>query len=174
MDFKIKESEDINGIYVITPSISEDVRGNIWSSFVKDTIEKLLPANLSFTHDKFSTSKKNVLRGIHGDKKSWKLVTCVFGEIQQVVVDLRKDSPTYKKWQSFTINRESQKLILLPPSIGNAYYVISQEAVYHYKYAYHGEYIDVNEQFTIKWNDKELGIDWFASKPILSKRDDKL
>ena len=130
IEFDIQESTEISGVYILTPSVSEDARGNIWTSFLKGEVEKLLPDDLHFKHDKFSTSKHNILRGIHGDTKSWKLVTCVFGEIQQVVVDMREDSPTYKKWQSFMISQNSQQLILIPPNMGNAYYVNSSEAVY--------------------------------------------
>jgi dTDP-4-dehydrorhamnose 3,5-epimerase len=126
---------------------------------------------MHFKHDKFSVSKKNVLRGIHGDTKSWKLVTCVYGEIQQVVVDLRKDSPTYLKWQDFIINNNSQQLILIPPYMGNSYYVNSEQAVYHYKLAYDGHYIDANEQFSIKWDDDRVGINWLSDTPFLSDRD---
>ena len=94
IDFEVKESEIINGVWIFIPSISSDNRGNIWTSFIKSEIETLLPEGLHFKHDKFSESKHNVLRGIHGDSKSWKLVTCVYGEISQVVVDMREDSPT--------------------------------------------------------------------------------
>jgi dTDP-4-dehydrorhamnose 3,5-epimerase len=171
IEFDIEESTVISGVYILTPSISKDIRGNIWTSFLKDEIEKLLPDGLHFKHDKFSTSKCNVLRGIHGDKKSWKLVTCVHGEIQQVVVDCRKDSPTYKQWQDFIINQDNQQLILIPPNMGNAYYVNSQNAVYHYKLAYNGDYIDANEQFSLSWNDDSIGINWMSNNPVLSNRD---
>ena len=171
IEFDMQESTEVDGVYILTPSISEDARGNIWTSFLKNEVEKLLPNDLYFKHDKFSTSKHNVLRGIHGDSKSWKLVACVFGEIQQVVVDLREDSPTYLKWQDFIINSNNQQLILMPPYIGNAYYVNSDQAVYHYKLAYDGGYVDANEQLSVKWNDKKIDIKWLSSTPILSSRD---
>ena len=171
IDFEIEESSLIKDVWILTPSISEDSRGNIWTSFLKDEVEELLPEGLYFKHDKFSTSKNNVLRGIHGDTKSWKLVTCVHGEIQQVVVDLRKDSPTYLKWQDFMINSDNHQLVLIPPNMGNAYYVNSAEAVYHYKLAYEGDYIDADEQFSLKWDDQSIGINWLANSPILSDRD---
>jgi dTDP-4-dehydrorhamnose 3,5-epimerase len=173
IEFDIQQSIEISGIYVLTPSVSEDVRGNIWTSFLKDEVEMLLPDDLYFKHDKFSTSMHNVLRGIHGDTKSWKLVTCVYGEIQQVVVDLREDSPTYLKWQDFIINGNNQQLILIPPYMGNAYYVNSSEAVYHYKLAYGDDYIDADEQFSVRWNDDTIGIKWMSDNPILSNRDAK-
>ena len=171
IEFNIQQSSEISGVYILTPSISEDARGNIWTSFLKNEVEALLPDGLHFKHDKFSTSRSNVLRGIHGDTKSWKLVTCVFGEIQQVVVDMRQDSPTYKHWQSFTINTNNQQLILIPPNMGNAYYVNSSEAVYHYKLAYEGDYIDADAQFSVSWNDVSIGIKWRSNNPVLSDRD---
>jgi len=69
-DFLIKESTVLSGVMIIEPSISSDNRGNIWTSFLKDEIDALLPKGLFFKHDKFSESKYNVLRGIHGDHKS--------------------------------------------------------------------------------------------------------
>jgi dTDP-4-dehydrorhamnose 3,5-epimerase len=140
LGFTIEESRVINDVWILTPSISEDYRGNIWTSFMQAEVEHLITDGLRFKHDKFSKSKYNVLRGIHGDNKSWKLVTCVFGEIQQVVVDMRKDSKSYLKWQDFLINDNNPKLILIPPSVGNAYYVSSENAVYHYKLAYEGKF----------------------------------
>ena len=170
-DFTIKESKLLKGVMIIKPSVSSDMRGSIWTSYLKDEIDKLLPAGLNFKHDKFSESSHNVLRGIHGDNKSWKLVTSVYGEVQQVVVDCREYSPTYLQWEKFIINKENQQLILIPPNMGNAYYVSSKNAVYHYKLAYEGDYIDANEQFTYAWNDASINIDWPIDNPILSDRD---
>jgi dTDP-4-dehydrorhamnose 3,5-epimerase len=171
MDFKITESKNIKGLIIIKPSVSSDIRGTIWTSYYRDDIDALLPEGLSFRHDKFSQSKKNVLRGIHGDDKTWKLVTTVYGEIYQVVVDLREESPTYMRWEGFFISKENQVSILVPPSFGNAYYALSDQVVYHYKLAYNDDYNDVNHQFVLKWNDKNLGIKWPTDCPILSKRD---
>ena len=169
--FDITESSKIKGVWIIKPSVAEDIRGNIWTSFLKDEIERLLPADLYFKHDKFSESEQNVLRGIHGDKKSWKLITCVYGEIHQVVVDCRKGSPTYLKWERFIINKENQLSVLIPPSMGNSYFVSSEVAIYHYKLAYEGDYIDADSQFSLKWDDPRIGIDWPNLNPILSERD---
>lgn len=170
-NFEIEESKKLKGVMIIKPSVSLDLRGSIWTSFLKEEIDRLLPDNLFFKHDKFSESRNNVLRGIHGDDKSWKLVTSVFGEIHQVVVDCRKDSSTYLQWEKFVINKENQKLILIPPNMGNAYYVSSENAVYHYKLAYEGEYIDADSQFTFSWDDPKIGIEWSTNSPILSDRD---
>ena len=167
------QSSVIKGVWIVKPTIAKDNRGNIWTSFLKDEIEKLLPDNFYFKHDKFSKSKKNVLRGIHGDEKSWKLVTCVYGSIQQVVVDCRKESDTYSKYESFEINEKNQMSIFIPPRLGNAYFVNSDFAVYHYKLAYDGNYIDADKQFSYTWNDPLFNIKWPTKEPILSKRDAK-
>lgn len=171
LELNVEEAKEIKGVFILTPQVSDDLRGNIWTSFIKQEVEKLIPENLEFNHDKFSLSKNNVLRGIHGDSKSWKLVTCVYGKIQQVVVDMRKDSPTYLNWIDFEISRKNQQLVLIPPNMGNAYYVMSKEAVYHYKLAYHGSYIDADEQFSVKWDNEEININWSTDSPILSLRD---
>ena len=170
--FNIEESSQISGIKIITPSSYKDTRGSIWTSYSSQEISKLLPKSVIFKHDKFSISKKNVLRGIHGDNKSWKLVSCVSGSVYQVIVDMRDNSETFLKWQSFILNKDNNKMILLPPSIGNAFYVKSNNATYHYKLAYRGDYADVNNQFTVSWNDPRINVSWPTSNPILSERDE--
>lgn len=171
IEFEVAASDILSDVKILRPSIFEETRGNIWTSYRSDEVDDLLPADLRFKHDKFSQSIPNVLRGIHGDHKSWKLVTCVFGEVHQVVVDMREGSDTYLRWQRFVINRQNQQLVLIPPGMGNAYYVSGGPAVYHYKLAYEGDYIDAADQFTVAWNDPRLNIDWPVKDPILSERD---
>ena len=159
-DYEIEHSKVIPDIMVIKPSVSWDLRGNIYSSFNKDFYKDILPKELDFKHDKFAESKHNVLRGLHGDKKTWKLVSCVYGEIYEVVVDMRPDSPTYMKWDAFELKAGDYRQVLIPPNFVNGYYVKSEKAVFHYKLAYDGDYIDAAEQMTFLWDDKKLGINW--------------
>ena len=153
----------IKGVKVFQPDIFSDHRGDLW------TIWKSNDFDLKFNHDKVSTSKKNVLRGIHGDEKSWKLATCLFGELYFVVVN-----PITKEWSSLILSDKNKKIILVPPKYGNGHYVLSDNAVFLYKWSYEGDYPDVQDQFTISWNDKSLNIDWPTKNPILSKRDEKI
>ena len=89
----------------------------------------------------------------------------------QVVVDMRKTSETFLKWESFKIGDDNRLMILIPPNFGNAFFVLSEIATYHYKLAYEGKYFDVEDQFTIPWNDPRIGIRWPVDNPILSNRD---
>ena len=162
----IKDCE-IKGVYEITPDVFTDFRGDLWTLWKKDEFFK----KIKFNHDKVSTSRKGVLRGIHGDFKSHKLVTCLHGELYFVVLDNRKKSKTYGKWKSFILDDKKRKQVLLEPGIGNAFLVLSESSVFHYKWAYKGNYPDVQDQFTIKWDDPKHKIDWPISNPILQKRD---
>lgn len=170
-EFEITKSKIIEGVYVFKPSVNIDLRGSLYTTYNSDIFEEYIPKDLKFNHDKFSKSFKNVLRGIHGDTKSWKLVTSVFGEVLQVIVDVRKDSSSYLKHEKFIINEQNPISVLIPPGIGNSFLVLSEVAIYHYKLAYLGEYLDAQEQFSYKWNDPILGIEWPINEPILSNRD---
>lgn len=163
------ENTEISGVKVINYDSHVDKRGEIWTTFVEKKFNQLNLKN--FNHDKFSKSYKNVIRGIHYDSFTTKLVTAIYGSINQIVVDLRKESPTFKKYLSFKINAENRFSVLIPPMVGNAFMVESDFALYHYKLAYEGEYIDEDKQKTLKWNDPSIGIEWDCKNPILSKRD---
>jgi dTDP-4-dehydrorhamnose 3,5-epimerase len=170
-DYEIEYSKIIPDVMVIKPSVYWDLRGNIYSSFNEDFYKEILPKALDFKHDKFAESKHNVLRGLHGDNKTWKLVSCVYGEIFEVVVDMRPGSPTYMKWDAFELKAGDYRQVLIPPNFVNGYYVKSDKAVFHYKLAYDGDYIDAEEQMTFVWDDKKFGIDWPCDNPILQGRD---
>lgn len=174
IEFDITKSTRMPGVKIITPSTHNESRGSIWTSYSSSGLEALLPDQLRFKHDKFSISKKNVLRGIHGDGKSWKLVSCVTGSIFQVVVDMRENSETFLHWEAFDLGDNNRQMVLIPPGLGNAFYVKSDQATYHYKLAYDGHYADVDEQFTVSWNDPRIDIIWPVTDPILSERDMRL
>ena len=155
----------INGVIIKQPDVHTDYRGDYW------TIWEDTDFDLVFNHDKVSTSGYGVLRGIHGDTKSWKLVTCLHGELYFVMVDNRKNSETYKMWNWTILSPHNKKQVLLPPGVGNGFLVLSEHSVFHYKWAYEGKYPDVQDQFTIKWNDSSINIDWPITNPILQPRD---
>ena len=136
----------INGVIVKQPDVFTDYRGDYWTTWKKEEWD------MEFNHDKVSTSGYGVLRGIHGDTKSWKLVTCLKGSLYFVLVDNRPTSDTYIMWESLILDDKTRKQ-------------------FHYKWSYEGDYPDVQDQFTIKWNDPMIGVHWPIDNPILSKRD---
>ncbi|OUL43731.1 hypothetical protein B0W81_02330 [Prochlorococcus sp. HOT_208_60] len=168
MDLSIANTR-IKGVKIINYDSFEDFRGLIWTTYLKEKID--IEENLKFNHDKFSISYKDVIRGIHYDKKTFKLVTSVYGAIDQVVVDMRQDSNTYKETLMFKIDDAKRFSILIPPMVGNGFRVKSDVAVYHYKLSYEGDYLDANDQYTIKWDDSTINIKWNCDNPKLSKRD---
>lgn len=155
----------INGVVDREQDAFTDYRGDLYTIWKDDDFD------LNFNHDKVSTSRKHVLRGIHGDNKSWKLVTCLYGEIYFVIVDNRESSDTFLQWESMMLTDRNRRQVLIPPGVGNGFLVMSHRSVFHYKWSYEGEYADVDQQFTIKWNDPIVGVDWPIDNPILSRRD---
>ena len=154
-------------VKIYQPEIHTDFRGDLLTLWNKDQFEP----KLDFKHNKISTSRKHVLRGMHGDNKSWKLTTCLSGEMYFVVVDNRSNSSNYLKWDSIILNDKTRKLVLTPPNFLIGFLVLSDQALLNYMWAYEGEYADVDEQFTIKWNDPKVNINWPIENPLLSLRD---
>jgi dTDP-4-dehydrorhamnose 3,5-epimerase len=152
-------------IKIYQPESFEDFIGELYTLFKQDNHE------LVFNHDKVSISRKHVLRGMHGDSKSWKHISCLAGEVLVVVVDNRPESENYLKWDSIILSSKNKKSILVPPMFANGHLVLSDEATFFYKWAYPGAYPDVQDQFTLKWNDPKINIYWPISNPILSSRD---
>ena len=102
----------ISGVRKLSFDSFEEVRGNIWTTYkASEFMQHECLANLNFIHDKFSISNYNVFRGFHGDEKSTKLVTCVYGEITQFVLDYREHSKTFGMVKSFEIGRDQKYAI---------------------------------------------------------------
>ena len=144
----------------------KDTRGEIWTFWKKQYFK-----NIDFNLDKFTFSKKNVLRGFHGDRKSWRLITCVKGSILSVIVDYRPDSKNYLNFTSFKLTEKNKIAVLVPPKFLNSWLCLSNDALYAYKWSFKGKYVDSKNQISVKWNDKRINYKWPIKKPILSKRD---
>ena len=158
----------LEGVRLIKHSVFEDLRGQLWTTF-DPNIAELCEQN--FVHDKFAKNKAGVIRGIHGDYKSWKLVTAVAGSFFQVVVDCRPNSHKFLHHETFTLSELDYCSLLIPPGFGNGFCSLTDNSLYHYKLAYEGAYADADEQFTYKWDDPKIGIKWPVAQYKLSKRD---
>ena len=175
-DFSISKGSKLKEVFVVNPSVYYEYRGEISTIYHSDYYDELIPISerekgVRFKHDRYSKSFKNVLRGLHWDDKTWKLVSCFSGFIYLVVLDVREGSENYGVWESFIISEKTGCQILIPPGFANGHLVLEESSIFHYKMAYSGEYNDENAQKTIKWNDPKFKIDWPISNPILSPRD---
>ena len=157
----------LEGVFLIKPDIFEDFRGNYTETYNSIQYKK---AGLlaDFIQDDLSTTYKGVLRGMHGDSKTGKLVQCAYGRIYQVVLNCNPDSEQFGNWEAFVLSGENRHQVYIPPMYGNGFYVLSDVAVYYYKQT--TSYGDA-EQFTYKWNDERFHIEWPAEASIISERD---
>lgn len=160
---------NLEGVLLIKPEVFKDFRGQ----FVETYNEKLYRKegiNVKFIQDDIALSTKNVLRGIHGDNRTWKLLSCLYGKIYFVVVNCDKESENFGKWQSFILSDINRLQVLVPPKHGNAYFVLTDAAIFHYKQSTY--YQGMGKQFAYKYNDPRFQISWPRKNPILSKRDE--
>lgn len=155
------EKTEIEGLIKVIPFNAEDVRGR----FTKDYSKEVFEAN-GILHNLaevfYTTSHKGVIRALHFQrvKQQPKLVRCICGHVWDVVVDLRKDSPTFKKWLAFDLTGENNVEVLVPAGCAHGYLVL-EHSVVSYKCAekFYGEYDD-----GIMWNDPDIGVEWPLDK----------
>lgn len=148
---------EISGLVEVTPFNAEDIRG----CFTKDYSKEIFEVN-GICHDLaevfYTTSHKGVIRALHFQrvKQQPKLVRCIWGHVWDVVVDLRQDSPTFKKWLNFDLTGENRKEILVPAGCAHGYLVL-EHSIVSYKCAekFYGEYDD-----GIRWDDPDIGVQW--------------
>ena len=159
---------DIDGVLLIKLGIFEDHRGEYIETY-NEALYKEKGIDTKFVQDDISISSKNVLRGIHGDDQTWKLISCLYGRFYLVVVNCDTESKDFGKWQSFVLSDKNRLQVLVPPKYGNAHLVLSDISIFHYKQS---TYYDRTKQFTYKWDDPRLNIWWPIKNPILSQRDE--
>nr|WP_321397843.1 dTDP-4-dehydrorhamnose 3,5-epimerase family protein [uncultured Desulfobacter sp.] len=162
-------STDLDGVLLIKPTIFEDFRGEYIETYNMDQYQKK-GITCDFIQDDISVSTQNVLRGIHGDTETWKLISCVYGKFYFVVVNCNKNSSDFGKWQSFNLSDKNRWQILVPPKYGNAHLVMSNMTIFHYKQT---TYYNPKRQFTYTWNDPRFNIWWPIKNPIISRRDEE-
>ena len=160
---KNKRKSKIDGLLVAELDIFEDNRGQIW------TLYNETDWNLRFVEDKISISSRGVIRGLHGDSNTWKLIGCLSGEFFLVIVDARRDSSTYGLIETISLNSANPEIVLVPAGCLNGHQCISEEYIFWYKWSEH--YTGQGTQETCRWDDDDLEIEWPIPDPILSNRD---
>ena len=168
MGFKVKKA-DLEGVLIIEPTIHTDSRGRFFESFQRERY-KDLGITEEFVQDNQSVSHKNTIRGLHYrvEPEQSKLVRVIKGEVFDVVVDIRKSSPTFGQWRGYTLSDSNYLQIYIPAGFAHGFCVLSETAEFLYKVS---EYYSAEKERGIIWNDPEIGVEWPTSSPILSKKD---
>jgi dTDP-4-dehydrorhamnose 3,5-epimerase len=166
MSFKRLETE-LDDLVLIEPTLHGDERGYLVETFRKSELAEL-GIGIEFVQDNQTRSRGRVLRGIHMQRGQAKLVRCPHGRIWDVAVDMRPDSPTYRRWEGFELDGEKHRQLFVPPGFGHGFCLLSDEADVLYRLS---AYFDPELETGIAWNDPEIGIEWPIDDPVLSERD---
>ena len=166
MNFRRLPTE-IEGVVLIEPTVHGDERGFLLETF-RDSEMQSLGIEVDFVQDNQSRSAAGVLRGIHMQRGQAKLVRCPRGRIFDVAVDLRPDSPTYKRWEGYELDDVDHRQLFIPAGFGHGFCVLSETADVLYRLS---SYYDPDLEGGIAWDDPEIAVRWPISDPILSERD---
>ena len=172
MDFITTKLE---GCFIIEPKIITDERGYFMESFNENTFQKGVNQQVHFVQDNQSYSSKGVLRGLHyqtGEHAQAKLVRVLQGEVLDVAVDIRPDSPTFGQYESVLLSGENQKQFFVPRGFAHGFLVLSETATFFYKC---DNFYNKESEGGISYNDKTINIDWnFPSTELIISEKDKV
>ena len=156
---------------IIEPKVFGDERGFFLETFQADRYADFVGITLPFVQDNHSRSSKGVLRGLHFQKTKpqGKLVRVVRGEVYDVAVDIRSDSPTYGQWEAVILSEENKTQFWVPPGFAHGFLVLSETADFEYKCT---DYYDPSDEGSLLWNDPNINISWPINNPKLSVKDE--
>lgn len=166
----IAEKTFIEGLLVIKPTVFEDDRGYFFESFNEKLLEGV-GLHAKFVQDNQSLSQKNVLRGMHFQAPPFaqgKLVRVIKGSALDVVVDIRKASPTYGKTFSIELNEQNKTMLWVPEGFAHGFCTLQDNTIFYYKCT---NYYNKASEGSIAWNDPDLNISWSVTNPVLSEKD---
>ena len=159
----------LDGVFIIEPKVFKDARGIFYEVYsAKKYEEHGIPAH--FVQDNHSVSEKGVLRGLHYqiNPGQAKLVRVTRGEVFDVVLDIRKESPTYGKWWSLHLSETNKLQLYVPEGFAHGFCVLSESVEFLYKCS---NYYSPEDERGIMWNDPDLAIEWPIENPIISEKD---
>lgn len=161
----------IPDVLIVEPTVFGDDRGFFYESFNQKLWNEATGLNTQFVQDNHSRSAKNVLRGLHYQvsRPQGKLVRATVGEVYDVAVDLRRNSPTFGQWEGVTLSAENKRMLWVPEGFAHGFLVLSDVAEFLYKTT---DYWYPEFERSIAWNDPQLAIAWpIAGEPLLAKKD---
>jgi dTDP-4-dehydrorhamnose 3,5-epimerase len=165
---KVIRSE-IDGLLVIEPKVFGDARG-----FFLETWNELryreAGLNMRFVQDNLSFSRRGTVRGLHyqNPNSQGKLVYVIEGEVFDVAVDLRRNSPTFGRWHGVNLSGQNRLQFFVPPGFAHGFAVLSETALFAYKCT---EFYSPKDELTLSWDDPDVGVRWPVGKPVLSEKD---
>lgn len=161
----------IPDVVLLTPKVFGDERGFFMETFRQSEFEKHC-GNYQFVQDNHSSSTKGILRGLHyqHQKPQGKLVRVVKGEVFDVAVDMRQDSPTFGKWVGEYLSADNKRMLWVPPGFAHGFLVTSDSAEFVYKCT---DYYNPGDEYSLLWNDETVGIEWpvIDCEVVLSEKD---
>ena len=160
---------ELPGVKIIEPDVFPDGRGFFLETFQEKRYREF-GIDVSFVQDNLSFSTKNTLRGLHYQypHAQAKLVQVVQGDVLDVIVDIRRGSPTFGRWRGIRLSQENHRQLFVPAGFAHGYCVLSDSAVFTYKCS---DYYAPDCEKGVLWSDPDIGIDWPAKDPILSEKD---
>lgn len=165
--------QKIKGVWTIEPKVFKDERGYFMESYKKELFEEKI-GKVDFIQDNESKSTKGVLRGLHyqtGDFSQAKLVRALRGRVLDVVVDLRKSSPTFGEYVAVELTEDNKKQLFVPRCFAHGFLVLSDEAVFSYKV---DNIYSPSHEASLLWSDPTVNIDWkIAEKDLILSPKDK-
>ena len=164
------EKTSIDGLLIIYPQVFGDDRGYFMEAFNKKKLADFI-GNYEFIQDNQSLSQKGVVRGLHFQSPPFdqgKLVRVIKGSVNDVVVDIRKNSSTYGKYFKIKLSESNFKILWVPPGFAHGFETLEEDTIFSYKVT--NEYNKESEG-SILWNDKTLNIEWETKNPVVSEKD---
>lgn len=162
----------IPDVLILEPTIFEDYRGFFFESFNARDFRAATGLDVDFVQDNHAGSRRGVLRGVHFQRAPMaqgKLVRATFGEVFDVAVDIRPDSPTFGRWVGVVLSAQNRRQLWIPAGLAHGYLVTSEVAEFQYKAT---AYYSPSDEGVLAWNDPVVGITWpLDGEPIIAKRD---
>ena len=162
----------LSGVFILEPKVFGDARGFFFESFNARRFAELTGVTTPFVQDNHSRSARHVLRGLHYQiqQAQGKLVRAVVGEVLDVVVDIRRSSPTFGQVETVILSAENKRMLWIPPGFAHGFVVLSESAEFLYKTT---DYWAPQHERCILWNDPQLAIDWQlnGATPLLAAKD---
>ena len=160
---------ELDGLLILEPKVFGDARGFFMETWHQRRYREA-GIDAEFVQDNLSLSRRGTLRGLHFQNPApqGKLLQVLQGEVFDVAVDIRRSSPTFGRWHGLTLSAENKRQFYVPHGFAHGFAVLSETALFHYKCT---SFYSPDHEFTLRWDDAQIGIQWPIAEPLLSQKD---